>query len=44
MLGIEDGWVVGAYLLCILSSVLCVIYGAVTWNQGDGPVTQEDVE
>lgn len=44
MLGIEDGWVVAAYLLCILSTVLCVIYGLVTWNKGDEPVTQEDVD
>ncbi|MFO8007256.1 MAG: hypothetical protein R6V05_05905 [Candidatus Brocadiia bacterium] len=44
MLGIEDGWVIWAYLLCILSSILCVIYGAATWNKGEEPVTQEDVD
>ncbi len=44
MLGIEDGWVVWACLLCILSSILCVIYGAFIWNRGDEPATQEDAE
>ncbi len=44
MLGIEDGWVVLAYVLCVLSSALCVVYGAVNWNRGEEPVTQEDVE
>ena len=43
MFGIEDFWVSLAYLLCILSSILCVIYGAITWNKGDsGEVTDED--
>ncbi len=44
MLGIQDGWVVLAYLLCILSSVLCVLYGAANWNKGEEPVTPEDME
>lgn len=44
MLGITDGWVVAAYVLCVLSTVLCVIYGLVTWNKDDEPVTQEDVD
>lgn len=43
MLGIEDGWVVLAYALCVLSSALCVVYGLLTWNKGDEPVTDEDV-
>ncbi|MGD2173805.1 MAG: hypothetical protein PVJ27_00235 [Candidatus Brocadiaceae bacterium] len=43
MLGIPDGWVVLAYLLCILSSILCVVYGALNWNRGEEPVTTEDV-
>lgn len=43
MLGLADGWVAAAYLLCIASSVLCIIYGAITWNKG-GPIepTEED--
>ena len=44
VLGIEDGWVVLAYALCVLSSALCVVYGIVNWNKGDEPVTQEGVE
>jgi len=35
MLGLEDPWVALAYILCILSTVLCVVYGIVTWNKGD---------
>jgi len=43
LLGIEDSWVVLAYLLCVFSSLLCVVYGAATWNKGDEPLKQEDV-
>ncbi|HZL43095.1 MAG TPA: hypothetical protein VFD66_07420 [Verrucomicrobiae bacterium] len=39
MLGIDDPWVALAYLLCIGSALLCVIYGALNWNKG-----QEQVE
>jgi len=42
MFGIEDGWVSAAYLLCILSSILCVIYGAITWNKGDDAEAPEE--
>jgi len=42
MLGIEDPWVWSAYLLCLLSSLLCVIYGALTWHRGDEPVEPAD--
>jgi len=44
LLGIEGGWVVLAYLLCILSTLLCVVYGVLNWNKGDEPLQQEDVE
>jgi hypothetical protein len=43
MLGIEDVWVLLAYLLSIGSALLCVVYGALTWNRGAEPVKQEDV-
>jgi len=43
MLGIDDGWVVSVYLLCILSAALCVVYGAINWNRGDEPQKAEDV-
>lgn len=34
MWGIQDGWILSAYLLCIASAVLCVVYALVTWNRG----------
>jgi hypothetical protein len=34
MLGFDDGWIFAAYLLCILSAVVCVVYGLVNWNKG----------
>jgi hypothetical protein len=43
MFGIEDSCVSAAYLLCILSSLLCVLYGLATWNRGDEPTSAEDV-
>ena len=46
MLGIEDKWVAAAYILCLASTVLCVLYGLFTWNRGDEPAEQikEDVK
>jgi len=44
MLGLEDRYVSAAYLLCILSTLLCVVYGLVNWNRGDEPAAQEDVQ
>ncbi len=35
MLGIKDPLVFAAYLLSILSTIFCVIYGALSWNRGD---------
>ncbi len=34
MLGIEDFWIWSAYLGCILSTLVCVVYGVITWNKG----------
>lgn len=34
MFGIPDPWIWGVYVLCILSAVLCVVYGALNWNKG----------
>ena len=42
-LGIEDFWVFLAYLLSILSAILCMVYGMLTWNKGDEPVMREDL-
>lgn len=43
MLGIEDPWVVTAYLLCIISALFCLIWGVVKWNQDD-PEPEPDEE
>jgi len=32
MLGIPDFWVLLGFVLCILSTILCVVYGAMYWN------------
>ena len=34
VLGIDDPWIWGVYLLCIFSALLCIIYGAFNWNRG----------
>ena len=44
ILGIEDGLISLVYLLCILSSLLCVIYGLVTWNRGGDEIEPEDLK
>ena len=44
VLGIEDPFVWSAYLLCILSAVVAVVYGALNWNKGEEPVRSEDVK
>ncbi len=35
MLGITDVGIWTAYILCILSAILCVVYGIVNWNKGN---------
>ena len=35
MFGIEDPAVSAAYALCIISALLCTIYGIVNWNRGN---------
>lgn len=44
MLGIKDGWVLAAYVLSILSTLLCVVYGLINWNKGEEPVKPEDMQ
>ena len=34
MLGLKDFWVSLGFLLTILSSILCIIYGIINWNRG----------
>ena len=35
MLGIEDPWVITAYLLCMVSALLCLVWGVLKWNVDD---------
>ncbi len=49
MLGFGDGWVAAVYLLCLASTLLCVVYGILHWNDGEDalpPVkpSQEELE
>ena len=39
MLGIDDPQIRIAYVLCFLSALGCIIYGALKWNDGQ----EEDV-
>ena len=34
MLGMADGWITTVYVLCLLSALLCVVYGVINWNKG----------
>ncbi len=43
MFGIEDKYVSLVYVLCIASSLLCVIYGLINWNRGQEETRAEDV-
>jgi hypothetical protein len=43
LLGIEDPWIWLAYLLCVASTLICIIYGLVTRSRGEEPVKQEDI-
>jgi heme exporter protein D len=42
MLGIPDPWVWLAYLLSILSTLGCVVYGVMKWNSGAQEVKEDD--
>jgi len=37
-------WVGLAYVLCIVSALMCIVYGLVNWNRGEEPLSREDVE
>ncbi len=43
-LGIQDPWVALAYVLCIASTILCVVYAWFNWNKGDETVEADDVK
>ncbi|WHH58534.1 symporter small accessory protein [Petroclostridium sp. X23] len=40
MLGINDFGILSAYLLCIISAIVCLTYGIYNWNKGqeDEPI------
>ena len=44
MLGIEDPYIALVYLLCLFSSLLCVVYGLVCWNRGGEKPDSEDIQ
>ena len=44
MFGLHDFWIVSAFVLCILSAVLCVVYGIVYWNKGADSESKEIAE
>ncbi|MFP4054595.1 MAG: symporter small accessory protein [Phycisphaerae bacterium] len=43
LLGIDDVYVWLAYVLCVASALLCVVYGAINWNKGEEQVEEEDL-
>lgn len=44
MLGIEDTMVALAYILCIASTVLCIVYSIVNRDRGDDEITPQDIK
>jgi hypothetical protein len=41
MFGIEDPVIYIGYLLTVLSLILCIVYGAINWNNGEEPEKTE---
>jgi hypothetical protein len=41
MLGIEDPMVATAYILCIVSALLCLVWGIIKWNTDDPEIEPE---
>jgi hypothetical protein len=44
MLGIPNISILLAYILCIASALLCLIYGIINWNKGGGKDEIEEIE
>lgn len=40
-MGINDPWILGVYLLSVLSALLCVAYGLANWNRGQETEAEE---
>lgn len=43
LFGLHDPWIIMGYLLCIGSTLLCIVYGATNWNRGGVEVKGEKV-
>jgi hypothetical protein len=43
MFGLDDPSIWSAYLLCILSTLVCITYGFANWNKGDEQTYPEDM-
>jgi hypothetical protein len=44
VLGIPDFWIWSAYLLCIISTLVGVIYGLINWNKGSNDESKQITE
>lgn len=44
VLGIPDLGISAAYILCILSTAACVVYGCCNWNKGGEDEMQQIME
>ncbi|WP_233231568.1 symporter small accessory protein [Tichowtungia aerotolerans] len=44
MLGIKDPWVAAPYILCVLSALLCVVWGIMKWNKDDSEEPEEEIQ
>lgn len=44
MLGIKDPWVAAPYILCVLSALLCVVWGIMKWNKDDNEEPEEEIQ
>lgn len=43
MLGLGDIWVFSAYVLCIASTIFCLIYSIMRWNKDGTPASKKDL-
>ncbi len=43
LLGIPDPSVVAALTLCVLSSILCVVWGILKWNEDDKNAASDEI-
>lgn len=41
MLGIPDFWIWSVYILCIASTVICVVYGLINWDKGSNDESKQ---